>query len=210
MALTAEELRVVGLAMAAAFVAMGAAGFYPSWKRRRAEAGAVREKRAVALVIEVLWAAVQAVTIGGLAGALFAPGALLLNPFSFLAFTTLPVAFLGVAVFVAGAWLAGAAARLLGVQLTVAIETREGATLATSGPYARVRHPIYTGIFLMLSGLALAIAAPLVAAFVPVAIFCGTFRARLEEEMLASDPAFGAAYREYLTRTGRFLPRRAA
>src|SRR3990172_164851 len=75
-------------------------------------------------------------------------------------------------------------ARNLGPMLTVAIETREGGELVTSGPYARIRHPIYTGIFLQVAGLGLALASPLVALALPVAVFCGAYRARLEEDLL--------------------------
>lgn len=207
MAISVEELRLVAFLMAAAFASMAAVGFYPSWSRRKATKGAVRGERRVPALIEALWVAVQVVIVGAIAGALFAPGLLLSNPFSGLPYTSVHIALAGAAVFCLGAAVAGTAARHLGAQLTVAIETREGAALATSGPYARVRHPIYTGIFLMVAGLAIALAAPVVAAFVAVAVYCGNYRARLEEDLLASDAAFAAEYRLYVARTGRFLPR---
>jgi protein-S-isoprenylcysteine O-methyltransferase Ste14 len=34
-----------------------------------------------------------------------------------------------------------------------------------------------------------------------------TYRARQEEELLSSEDGFGSRYREYMERTGRFLPK---
>ena len=78
--------------------------------------------------------------------------------------------------------------------------------LATAGPYARCRHPIYaTWIFLitpgvcLLTGSWLVLTAP-VAMYVAARLFVG-----LEER--AMEARFGEAWREYRARTGRFLPR---
>ena len=77
--------------------------------------------------------------------------------------------------------------------------------LIRSGPYAYVRHPIYTGILLALVGTALAIAewrALIAVALVWIAFYT---KARVEEKMLAQE--FGAAFEEHRQRTGFFLPR---
>jgi protein-S-isoprenylcysteine O-methyltransferase Ste14 len=77
--------------------------------------------------------------------------------------------------------------------------------LIRSGPYAWVRHPIYTGILLAIVGTALAIAEW--RAVISVALVWISFytKARVEEKMLAQE--FGAAFEEHRQRTGFFLPR---
>lgn len=206
MSVSADELRLAGFLMAAAYVAMGAGAFIPAWRSRLGLEGPPTARRPVHPVVEGLWVGVQGVILAGLAGSLLSPQTLLSLPTSGLAFWSPPLAWGGVALFAAGAALGWWAARTLGPMLTVAIETRQGGALVTSGPYARVRHPIYTGIFLQVAGLGLALASPLVAAALPVAFFCGALRARLEEELLSADPKVGEAYRAYKARTGRFMP----
>ncbi len=78
-----------------------------------------------------------------------------------------------------------------------------GHRLVTSGPYAWIRHPIYTGILLVgLGGLLIY----LNWTFVLIALhFPGlTLRARREEEALKAE--FGADWEDYCRRTPRFLP----
>jgi protein-S-isoprenylcysteine O-methyltransferase Ste14 len=75
--------------------------------------------------------------------------------------------------------------------------------LVTSGPYARVRHPLYLGEMIATLGVLLPILSPRnVAIFV---IFCGLqlWRTRYEEAMLSS--AF-PDYADYRDRTARVLP----
>jgi protein-S-isoprenylcysteine O-methyltransferase Ste14 len=77
--------------------------------------------------------------------------------------------------------------------------------LIRNGPYAHVRHPIYTGILLALVGTALAIGewrAVIAVALVWIAFYT---KARVEEKMLAQE--FGDAFEEHRRRTGFFLPR---
>lgn len=76
--------------------------------------------------------------------------------------------------------------------------------LITSGPYRYVRHPSYTGYFLMFIGLFLVwfnllAAIPLLGIPGYVKISYG------EEEMLVL--RFGDAYAEYQKKAGRFLPK---
>jgi protein-S-isoprenylcysteine O-methyltransferase Ste14 len=79
--------------------------------------------------------------------------------------------------------------------------------LVTRGPYSRIRHPTYTGA--MLSALSLAL---LFLHAVPVMGFLACFgiaykKAVLEEELLSSEKGFGEDYKNYMLKTGRFLPR---
>lgn len=77
--------------------------------------------------------------------------------------------------------------------------------LATGGPYALVRHPQYTGIFLALFGEGV-VHWPTVfslAAF-PIIVIAYTLLARKEERQMIEK--FGDEYREYRRRTPMFLP----
>jgi len=76
--------------------------------------------------------------------------------------------------------------------------------LIRSGPYAYLRHPIYTGVLLAVAGTALAIGEW---RGVAALVLLGTnyyVKATREEKILASN--FGEAFAEHKRRTGFFLP----
>lgn len=84
------------------------------------------------------------------------------------------------------------------------INLAEGHTLVTSGPYALVRHPLYTSFALLSLGCALAsVSGP---AFIAAICLVGLlwWRTYLEERVLLA--AYGESYRDYQARTGRLLP----
>ena len=83
--------------------------------------------------------------------------------------------------------------------------TREHATLVTSGPYRWVRHPFYLGAAGAMLANSLAMANGFVAATGALALALIAARTRKEEENLIL--RFGDTYRDYMRRTGRFLPR---
>ncbi len=62
----------------------------------------------------------------------------------------------GVMLMVGGGLLAVAGARTLGPSLSPLPEPRPGSSLVVSGPYRFVRHPIYTGVILLVAGVAVA------------------------------------------------------
>lgn len=98
-----------------------------------------------------------------------------------------------------------ASRRALGRNLTPYPQPRSGATLVSTGIYAWVRHPIYTGVVLALGGasvLAGSIAAGAVA--VGFLVFF-TAKSSVEERALAINVAGYQEYREAVR--GRFLPR---
>lgn len=95
--------------------------------------------------------------------------------------------------------------RTLGRNLTDTVVTRKQHTLVTTGPYRWVRHPLYSSAVLLILGNSLIaanwfffVAGCLV--FVLLAI-----RTRKEEDHLIA--RFGDGYRNYMQRTGRFVPR---
>ena len=84
---------------------------------------------------------------------------------------------------------------------------REG-RLATTGLYARMRHPQYAGFVLIMFGFLLQWPTILTLAMFPVlVVMYGYLAKREEEDMLGR---FGPQYREYAARTPRFFPRLGA
>ena len=79
-----------------------------------------------------------------------------------------------------------------------------GHELATGGPYALVRHPIYAGLNLLALGTAVWI--PTLFTWLGFALMAlgSDLRGRAEEGVLTA--AFGEQYRQYCARTSRFLP----
>jgi protein-S-isoprenylcysteine O-methyltransferase Ste14 len=142
--------------------------------------------------------------LAGMAGLL----AFLIDP-SWMAWSSLPLprwarwggAALGVIAAVLLIWTF----RTLGRNLTDTVVTRKEHALVMTGPYRWVRHPFYVSFalavvanslvarnwFLFLTGAT---------AFILLAV-----RTRTEEANLVE--RFGETYRQYMARTGRFLPR---
>lgn len=82
---------------------------------------------------------------------------------------------------------------------------REG-RLATGGPYARMRHPQYTGLFLIVFGEGI-VHWPTVVSVVafPVIVVAYWLLARREERDMLRE--YGDVYREYMQRVPMFVPR---
>jgi protein-S-isoprenylcysteine O-methyltransferase Ste14 len=93
----------------------------------------------------------------------------------------------------------------LGRNLTDTVVTRRAHTLVTTGPYRWIRHPFYVAIALSVTanGLAAANWFLLAMGWLTVTLLVG--RTRKEEALLVT--RFGEAYRSYMERTGRFVPR---
>ena len=93
----------------------------------------------------------------------------------------------------------------LGRNLTDTVVTRRAHSLVTRGPYRWIRHPFYVSIALSVTanGLAAANWFLLATGWLTVALL--VVRTRKEEALLVA--RFGEAYRSYVERTGRFVPR---
>jgi protein-S-isoprenylcysteine O-methyltransferase Ste14 len=134
-----------------------------------------------------LWVLGLALAVGTPSAALFAPSAL-------------PVAV---------GWLLmllGAGAQLLAIaaiRLRAAAPSRQDALVA-AGIYARIRHPIYAGLLAQFAALVLVQPRRAVAVASLLGVAWALVQARLEEmDLLQRMPA----YRDYLTRVPRYLPR---
>jgi protein-S-isoprenylcysteine O-methyltransferase Ste14 len=84
-------------------------------------------------------------------------------------------------------------------------EIVEEQRLVTSGPYRYVRHPMYALWILDCVGIALLAANWLVGASYLGSAVLLLFRMPVEERMLVRE--FGGEYREYMSHTGRLIPR---
>ena len=96
----------------------------------------------------------------------------------------------------------------IGSSITPTSVTREKHTLVTHGPYRWVRHPLYTigsSLFIAFGMMAdnWFVALLGVLAFIAMAVRTPKEEANLIEK-------FGDEYREYMKRTGRFLPKLGA
>lgn len=108
-------------------------------------------------------------------------------------------------VIVLGIGIMEAARRALGRNLTPFPQPREGTTLVDHGIYARVRHPIYTGVVTLLAGASV-LAGSIIGFAIAVALV-GFFNAKASVEERALSIAV-PEYADYLSSVrGRFLPR---
>lgn len=113
--------------------------------------------------------------------------------------------FVGLVLFVAGLVVRWIAIIHLGRFFTVNVAIAQDHKLITDGPYRYVRHPSYTGTFLIFLGLALCFLNyySMVAIVVPISI-AFLWRIHVEESALRAN--FGDQYRGYAARTRRILP----
>lgn len=93
----------------------------------------------------------------------------------------------------------------LGKHWSTSLQLQEEHALVTSGPYRWVRHPMYAVLFSFFVGISLISALWLVVLLVVVSILM--LYARLDKEEAMMIEQFGDAYRAYMRRTGRLLPR---
>ena len=94
--------------------------------------------------------------------------------------------------------------RTLGRYFRVEVTVDSGQTLVDSGPYARLRHPSYTGLLLAYLGLAVCLDSYLSVAAILLPLAAVVNRIDHEERMLRRK--FGEPYRAYSSRTARLIP----
>jgi protein-S-isoprenylcysteine O-methyltransferase Ste14 len=88
----------------------------------------------------------------------------------------------------------------------VLYEAQRAGRLATTGLYARVRHPQYVGFVAVLFGFLVQWPTILTLAMFPVLVWMYARLARIEEREVRA--RFGAAYDAYAAQVPRFIPRR--
>jgi protein-S-isoprenylcysteine O-methyltransferase Ste14 len=95
--------------------------------------------------------------------------------------------------------------RTLGRWFTTTVAVQQSQRVVDRGPYARLRHPSYTGTIVAYAGLAIAFGS-----WIGAAAMCGLlvpaylYRIRVEERRLCEE--LGTAYAEYRRRTWKLVP----
>jgi protein-S-isoprenylcysteine O-methyltransferase Ste14 len=112
---------------------------------------------------------------------------------------------LGVALALANIPLLAWIHRTLDRQYSPCLQIKESHSLIKEGPYAMVRHPMYTVLNGFSIGVALVTANYLIIAFALLTVLPFPFVARKEELMMLE--TFGEEYAVYMSQTGRFFPR---
>lgn len=104
----------------------------------------------------------------------------------------------------AGSGFAVWAKLTLGRWFSATFGVKPGHVLVTRGPYALVRHPIYTGLFLLGLGLSLAWDSAVTLGFAVLYLVPFWLHTHIEEQMLEAH--FGDDWRAYRARVPRLVP----
>ncbi len=96
--------------------------------------------------------------------------------------------------------------RTLGQHWSMMLKLGEEHKLVITGPYARVRHPMYTYFTMMAISTAL-ISANLFVGVFGIAAWTLLYIVRIDDEEAMLLEEFGEEYREYMKRTGRLFPK---
>jgi protein-S-isoprenylcysteine O-methyltransferase Ste14 len=112
---------------------------------------------------------------------------------------------IGLCAIVGGSLLRRHCYRMLGQSFTGAVIVKPGQEVVERGAYRYVRHPSYTGGAIMFAGIGLALDnwISLALVLVSVLIVYG-YRVGVEERALVA--VIGDPYRQYMSRTKRFVP----
>lgn len=112
---------------------------------------------------------------------------------------------LGTILYCAALWVFRRTHKELGKNWSISLEIRAEHELIASGPYALVRHPMYTSFLLMAAGQAFLLSNWIVglAGFLG---FAALFFLRVDKEEQMMLEFFGSRYGEYMRRTKRIIP----
>lgn len=187
----------ISVAQYAAFTASGLVFFYfliRAFSRRTPELAAKRDRRSQAGII------LQSVGIAFAGFGAIRPTLPSLSVAG-LAGTAAVLLLMGGAIV-----LFALSSRELGRNWSLVARMRSDHELVRTGPYARVRHPIYLGMLLFLLALAVALGhwIQLVVA-IPIFLAGTAIRTHLEDGLL--EQQFGEAFRDYRSSTPALLPR---
>ncbi len=117
---------------------------------------------------------------------------------------TQSVAFVGLALTIAGCLFAAWARITLGANWSGRATVKAGHELIVKGPYALARHPIYTGILLALAGTVLAVGQwRCVLGFLIILL---AFGVKISQEERLMTETFPQAYPEYRRRVKALIP----
>jgi protein-S-isoprenylcysteine O-methyltransferase Ste14 len=112
---------------------------------------------------------------------------------------------LGAIIFASALWVFRRAHKELGRNWSITLEIRERHALVCAGPYAVIRHPMYTSFMLMGLGQAFLLS-NWVAGLAGLIGFAVLFFLRVDKEERMMLENFGPQYRAYMERTKRIIP----
>lgn len=128
---------------------------------------------------------------------------------SFVPWLTMPypvaMAAFGTIMLIVGAVLRRYCFNALGKSFTGTVTVAQGQRIVQHGPYRFVRHPSYTAAILMFTGIGFALGSWISVAILFLA-HCCLYGIRVAVEERALLTVLGAPYREYMSRTKRFIP----
>ena len=117
---------------------------------------------------------------------------------------SLPRAWIGLVLFLAGIFLAAWSARTFRKAHTNVLTSQSASTIVITGPYGFSRNPIYVGMFLGLGGFAIAFNTLWFLAVLIAMVFVIRFGVIAREEIYL-ESKFGTRYLEYKARVRRWL-----
>ena len=112
----------------------------------------------------------------------------------------------GVAILALAVWLFWRSHADLGRNWSPSLQLREGHQLVTEGVYRSIRHPMYASQWLWSTAQALLLQ-NWIAGWAGLALFLPLYLSRVPREEQMMLDRFGGAYRAYMDRTGRVVPR---
>ncbi|MDK1374273.1 MULTISPECIES: protein-S-isoprenylcysteine O-methyltransferase [unclassified Sinorhizobium] len=111
----------------------------------------------------------------------------------------------GALIFATAMWVFRRTHKELGRNWSISLEIRDKHELICRGPYALVRHPMYTSFLLMGVGQAFLLS-NWVAGLAGLVGFAVLFFLRVDKEERMMLEIFGSQYRDYMDRTKRIIP----
>jgi protein-S-isoprenylcysteine O-methyltransferase Ste14 len=116
------------------------------------------------------------------------------------------VMWVGLFVMILALWLFWRSHVDLGLNWSITLEMRKGHDLVTHGVYRRVRHPMYSAIFLFAIAQGMLLS-NWFAGWAGLVTFAALYLSRVGNEEKMMREVFGSEYDAYMRRTGRLLPR---
>lgn len=168
-------------------------------RRKKARSGTPHTRlHPCGIVSMMLWMVLIALFI-------FAPNLVMDHRITFSLPSSMFFQIVGLIGLTAGLWILIRAHQALGEFWALKLFLKEAHRVIDVGPYAYVRHPMYTSYFIWYAGTLLFLRNYTMVAILLMAII-GYYRmAKGEEEMLLSE--LGTAYEAYRRRTGMFWPK---
>ena len=176
-------------------------------RRVRRKIGRMPNLRPKGTKERLLWLGWMIVVFGWIAQPFFVSGhAPAGSAFGLLPQLTDPAALVAGSLLIVGGYLGTLwCYAAMGAAWRIGIDTEGSTSLVQSGPYRRMRHPIYSFQMVMLVGAAVLLPTPVSFAILVLHFICASIKASDEEKHLRG--VFGEEYRTYMTRSGRFAPK---